>query len=83
MLESAECSNKTNGSGICDFDLQMCEDDNEFAEFMEIEQNEFSQKVKDWQEEFNRKKEAKEKKITEEDWICTSCQALNKMNYED
>ena len=54
MLDgSSECSNRTNKSGICDFDLQ--EDDNELSDFLELGQQEYESKVEEWKKNHEEK----------------------------
>ena len=85
MLDGhSECSNKA--EGICDFDLQMCEDEDAITDFLEIEEAEFKQKVKEWKDNYSKgqkkakqEKEEKEKKLNDDDWICSNCETLNKM----
>lgn len=62
----------------------MCEDDSELAEFMEVSETEFKQKVKDWQEAYEQKKSKDtEKKLKDNDWICSNCQQLNQMDADN
>ena len=82
-LDSSECTNKANGSKICDFDLQMSEEDTE-PDFLEMTEAEFRSKVKEWQRQYElgkkqKEKEEQEKKLNDDDWICSNCDTKNKM----